>query len=461
MGSIHESKAAVVPAQGLPYFTPANHDSGAAKESSTASIPTIFQPLTIRNVTLKNRIVVSPMCMYSAESNPSSPALGAMSDYHLAHLGHLALKGAGLVFTEAMAVQPNGRISPNDLGLWQHDEGSESVQFKELKRVVDFAHSQGARIGVQLGHAGRKSSMAAPWLAAASGTTNLRADADVYGWPDNVVAPTGGAEMIWKRPSTENGLDGFHTPRTLSVSEIKDLVSAFAASAATAVKAGVDVLEIHAAHGYLLNQFLSPVTNRRTDEYGGSYENRTRVLRETISAVRGAIPDSVPLFLRVSGTEWLDESAVAQQVGGSWGVDSTVRLAKELQDLGVDLIDVSSGGNHETQKIKFSKTYQTAIAAQVRKELRAAGRKTLVGAVGFITEPSQAKDLVQGAEQSDDVVDVKAEAKAVEGLVSGPEPDADCVFVAREFLRDPAWVFTVAKELGVKITYPIQFARAF
>ncbi|CRG89576.1 hypothetical protein PISL3812_06613 [Talaromyces islandicus] len=456
MGLTSDPKSAVVPAQGLPYFTPANHHSGAAKDTSTAT-PTIFQPLTIRNVTLKNRIVVSPMCMYSAESDPSSPSQGAMTDYHLAHLGHFALKGAGLVFVEAMAVQANGRISPSDLGLWQ---GVDSPQFQGLKRTVDFAHAQGASVGVQLAHAGRKASMAAPWLAAANGTSSLRADADAHGWPDNVVAPTGGAEMVWQRPSTENGLDGFHAPRTLSTSEVKDVVSAFAASAATAVKAGVDVLEIHAAHGYLLHQFLSPVTNRRTDEYGGSYENRTRVLRETITAVRGVIPDNVPLFLRVSSTEWLDESPVAKQVGGSWDVPSTIQLAKELEDLGVDLIDVSSGGNHETQKIKFSKTYQTAIAAQVRKELRASGRKTLVGAVGFITESSQAKDLVQGAEEGD-VVDVKAEAKAVEGLVSGPEPQADCVFVARQFLRDPAWVFTVAKELGVKITYPKQFERAF
>jgi 2,4-dienoyl-CoA reductase-like NADH-dependent reductase (Old Yellow Enzyme family) len=326
MGSTSESKSAVVPAQGLPYFTPANYHSGAAKESSITT-PTIFQPLNIRNVTLKNRIVVSPMCMYSAESDPSSPAVGAMTDYHLVHLGQFALKGAGLVFVEAMAVQPNGRISPSDLGLWQ---GVDSSQFQGLKRTVEFAHAQGAHVGVQLGHAGRKASMAAPWLAAANGTTNLRADADVHGWPDNVVAPTGGVEMIWQRSSTENGLDGFHTPRTLSTSEIKDLVSAFAASAATAVRAGVDVIEIHAAHGYLLHQFLSPVTNRRTDEYGGSYENRTRVLREIITAVRGVIPDSVPLFLRVSGTEWLDESPVVKQVGGSWDVPSTIRLAKEL-----------------------------------------------------------------------------------------------------------------------------------
>lgn len=458
MGSTIETKSAVVPAQGIPYFTPANHHSGTAKETSSTATPTIFQPLTIRNVTLKNRIVVSPMCMYSAESDPSSPAQGAMTDYHLVHLGHLALKGAGLIFVEAQAVQRNGRISPNDLGLWQHDAGS--PQFQGLKRTVDFAHAQGARVGVQLAHAGRKASMAAPWLAAANGTLNLRADADVHGWPDNVVAPTGGADMIWQRPSTENGPDGFHTPRTLSVPEIKDLVSAFAAAAATAVKAGVDVIEIHAAHGYLLNQFLSPVTNRRTDEYGGSYENRTRVVREVITAVRGVIGDSVPLFLRVSSTEWLDESPVVKEVGGSWDVPSTIQLAKELQDLGVDLIDVSSGGNHETQKIKFSKTYQTAIAGQIRKELRAVGRKTLVGAVGFITEPEQAKDLIQGAEQSD-VVDIKAEAEAVEAQVSGSEPQADCVFVARQFLRDPAWVINVAKELGVKITYPNQFQRAF
>ncbi|KAH8698557.1 indoleamine 2,3-dioxygenase [Talaromyces proteolyticus] len=443
--------AQVTPAPGLSYFTTANNAGVAVVDNNSTSIPTLFQPLTIRNVTLKNRIVVSPMCMYSAENNPSSPNIGALTDYHIAHLGHLALKGAALVFVEATAVQPNGRISPNDIGLWQHS--TDSAQFKGLKRVVDFAHSQGAKVGVQLAHAGRKASMAAPWLRPAdAATTSLRADADAYGWPGDIVAPSGGVDMIWG--------SGYHTPRSLSVAEIKELIAAFVASAITAVKAGVDVLEIHGAHGYLLTQFLSPVTNRRTDEYGGSYENRTRFAREIITAVRSAIPADMPLFLRVSSTEWLEDSPVARETG-SWDVPSTLRFVKELQELGVDLVDVSSGGNNEQQKIKRVKSYQVDIAAQVRKELRAAGHKTLVGAVGYITDADQAKDIVQGADQEDEHGDVKEEAKAAEKLLSGPEPQADVVFVARQFLRDPAWVLHVANELGVNVTVPKQFGRAY
>lgn len=453
MGSIGAPSAIVVKADGLDYFTPANN-GGAAVAKDGATIPTLFQPLKIRDVTLKNRIVVSPMCMYSAESDPDSPNIGAMTDYHIAHLGHFALKGASLVFVEAQAVQPNGRISPNDAGLWQHD--TDSAQFKGLKRFVDFAHAQGAKVAVQLAHAGRKAAVKAPWVAAANGARSLRADVDAHGWPGDVVAPTGGVEMIWA-----GGPDGmsFHTPRTLAVDEVHEVVRAFAQAAVTAVKAGVDAIELHGAHGYLIHQFLSPVTNRRTDEYGGSYENRTRIVREIAKAIRDAIPTGVPLFLRVSGTEWLENVAVAQETG-SWDVESTIRLAKELPALGIDLIDVSSGGNHSQQKIEPHTSYQVDIAARVRKEVHAAGVKNLlVGAVGFITTSSGARDIVQGADLQDG--DVKEEARAAESVVSGTEPKADCVFVARQFMRDPAWVLSVAKELGVKVTLPNQFGRAF
>jgi hypothetical protein len=453
MGSIGAPSRIVVKADGLDYFTPANN-GGAAITKDGASIPTLFQPLKIRDVTLKNRIVVSPMCMYSAEPDPSSPNIGALTDYHIAHLGHFALKGAPLVFVEAQSVQPNGRISPNDAGLWQHD--TDSAQFKGLKRVVEFAHSQGAKVGVQLAHAGRKASMKAPWVAAANGARSLRADADAYGWPGDVVAPTGGVEMIWATGPDDRS---YHTPRTLTIDEIHDVVRAFARAAATAIKAGVDVLEIHGAHGYLINQFLSPVTNRRTDKYGGSYENRTRIVREIATAVRDAIPAGMPLFLRVSGTEWLEDVAVAKEAG-SWDVESTIRLAKELPALGIDLIDVSSGGNHSQQKVEPHTSYQIDIAARVRKEVHAAGIKNLlIGAVGLITTPSGARDIVQDADIQDG--DVKEEAKAADSLVSGKEPKADCVFVARQLMRDPAWVLNVAKELGVKVTLPHQFERAF
>jgi 2,4-dienoyl-CoA reductase-like NADH-dependent reductase (Old Yellow Enzyme family) len=453
MGSTHPSDVKVVKAEGLTYFTPANN-GGVALSKDASSVPTLFRPLKIRDVTLKHRIVVSPMCMYSAEPDPKSPAFGALTDYHIAHLGHLALKGASLIIIEAQAVQPNGRISPNDAGLWDHDTNSE--QFLGLKRVVDFAHAQGAKVAVQLAHAGRKASVMPPWVAAEQGIRSLRAESSQFGWPENVVAPTGGPDMVWSGGGAED--KQYHVPRTLSTDEIKEVVKAFAASAATAVKAGVDVVEVHGAHGYLVHQFLSPVTNKRTDEYGGSFENRTRIVREIAAAIREAIPSGVPIFLRVSATEWLDGTEVAKQ-SGSWGPESTIKLAKELPSLGVDLIDVSSGSNHRDQKIDPHTSYQIDLAARVRKELHESGvHNLLVGAVGLVTTSSQAKDIVEGADTYSGIV--KDEAQAAESLVSGPEPKADAVFVARQFLRDPAWVLNVAKELGVKVSVPHQFQRA-
>lgn len=453
MGSINDSDIKVVKADGLTYFTPANN-AGVALSKDTNSVPTLFRPLKIRDVTLKHRIVVSPMCMYSAEPDPKSPAFGALTDYHIAHLGHLALKGASLIIIEAQAVQPNGRISPNDAGLWDHD--TNSAQFIGLKRVVDFAHAQGAKVAVQLAHAGRKASVSPPWVAAEQGVRSLRAESSQFGWPENVVAPTGGPDMVWSGGGVED--KQYHVPRTLSTDEVKDLVKAFAASAATAVKAGVDVIEIHGAHGYLVHQFLSPVTNKRTDQYGGSFENRTRIVREIAGAIREVVPSSVPLFLRVSATEWLEGTDVAKE-SGSWDPESTIKLAKELPNLGVDLIDVSSGANHKDQKIDPHTSYQIDLAARVRKELHDSGvHNLLVGAVGLVTTSSQAKNIVEGADTYPGIV--KDEAQAAESLVSGSEPKADAVFVARQFLRDPAWVLNVAKELGVKVSLPHQFHRA-
>jgi 2,4-dienoyl-CoA reductase-like NADH-dependent reductase (Old Yellow Enzyme family) len=223
---------------------------------------------------MKNRIMVAPMCMYSAESNPSSPFVRAFTDYHLAHLDHLALKGVGLVTIEATAAQENGRISPNDSGLWQ--DGVHSEQFKGLQRLVNFVHSQGAKVAIQLAHAGRKASIVAPWIAEQAGKRTLRADERSGGWLTNVAGPSGGDEHIWA-PG-----DSFWPPRELSTTEVKDVIKAFANSAALAVKAGVDIVEIHGAHGYLVSEFLSPVTNQRTDRFGGSFENRTRVVRDCI-----------------------------------------------------------------------------------------------------------------------------------------------------------------------------------
>ncbi|KAL4892029.1 FMN-linked oxidoreductase [Aspergillus ambiguus] len=406
-----------------PYFTPANN-AGVAVNPNDPSTPTLFRPLRIRDVTFKNRIMVAPMCMYSAESDPSSPFVGALTPYHLAHLGHLALKGTGLVFIEATAVQPNGRISPNDSGLWQ--EGTDSKQFKGLQRVCQFVHSQGGKIGIQLAHAGRKASTVAPWLAGADGKRkpSIKADKHVGGWPDNVVGPTGGVDQMWNPEG-----NGFWVPRELSTAEVKEVVRAFARSADLAVRAGVDVIEIHGAHGYLISEFLSPVTNKRTDEYGGSFENRTRIVREVSEAIRAVIPPGMPLFLRISATEWLEGQPVAAE-SGTWDMESSHRLVKLLSGWGVDLVDVSSGANHRDQKIQPHTNYQIDLAAQLRKTIRSAGLPLLVGTVGLITEAEQAENIIHGAD----------EAQAAEAMLSGSEPKGDAVLLGRQFLREPEYV---------------------
>ncbi|KAJ5649157.1 uncharacterized protein N7484_002880 [Penicillium longicatenatum] len=440
MGSIAFKSPRVLKAPGLPYFTPANN-GGAALNPEDPNTPTLFRPLQIRDVTFKNRVIVAPMCMYSANSDPSSPAVGAPTDFHIAHLGHLAAKGAGLVIIEATAVQPNGRISPNDLGLWQ--EGTESEQFKGLQRVVNFAHSQGAKIGIQLAHAGRKASTVAPWLSSEGKRSSIKADESVGGWPTNVVGPSGGEEHIWAPGDVK-----YWPPRELSTNEVEEIVQAFVHSAKLAIQAGVDVIEIHGAHGYLLNEFMSPVTNRRTDKYGGSFENRIRVVREVCTAVRAAIPAGTPLFLRISATEWLEDQPVAAE-NGSWDMSSSTQLVTLLPEFGVDLLDVSSGGNHKDQKLQPHTNYQIDLAGQLRKVIHKAGQKTLVGAVGLITEAEAARQIVQGAD----------EAVATEEMLSGPEPKADAVLMARQFLREPEWVLTAAKKLGVPVSAPLQFAR--
>ncbi|KAJ5088942.1 hypothetical protein N7532_007626 [Penicillium argentinense] len=439
MGSIFQSPR-VVKAEGVPYFTPANN-GGAALHPEDPSTPTLFRPLRIRDVTLKNRIMVAPMCTYSTESDPDSPAVGALTDFHIAHLGHFAAKGAGLVIIEASAVQPNGRISPNDSGIWQ--EGTDSEQIKGLRRVVDFAHSQGAKVGIQLAHAGRKASTVAPWLSSQGKRSSIKADESVGGWPSNVVGPSGGEENIWAPGDIK-----YWPPRELSTAEVEEVVRAFGRSAKLAIQAGVDIIEIHAAHGYLLHEFLSPVTNRRTDRYGGSFENRTRILREVVAAIRAAIPTGTPLFLRISATEWLEEQPVAAQTG-SWDMPSSIQLAKLLPELQVDLLDVSSGGNHKDQKLQPHTNYQIDLAGELRKAIRGAGQTTLVGAVGLITEADVARNIVQGAD----------EAQATEALLAGQEPKADAVLMARQFLREPEWVYNAAKKLNVPISVAWQFAR--
>ena len=446
MGSISRHEAAASPATpafpNIPYFTPMHSNSPGKPVNLSKSTPTLFQPLKIRSVTFRNRIFVAPMCQYSTA--PSGPQTGALTDYHLATLGHYALKGAALVMIEASAVQPNGRITPHDSGIWNEE------QAKAVKRVADFVHAQGALSGIQLAHAGRKASTVVPWIAMEHGRPSMKADESVHGWPGDVVGPSGGESMAW---DVLSGKGGFWPPRELSESEVGEVVRAHGESARLAVQAGVDAIEIHAAHGYLLNEFLSPITNRRTDRYGGNFENRVRIVVEVIKAVRDNVPEGIPVFLRVSATEWMEESEVGKELG-SWDVESTLRLARMLPGLGVDLLDVSSGGNNEKQRIQPHSNYQVGIAGRIRKAMKDEGLKLLLGAVGLITDAVQAKDIVEES--------LHEEAEAAKHMVEEhleKEPMSDAIFVARQFMREPEWVLRVAWKLGVDVTWPSQFRR--
>lgn len=436
------------PAEGVPYFTPNHATTPGVPFNPDPKTPTLFTPLKIRSTTLRNRIIVAPMCQYSTSAFP--PDIGQLTDYHIATLGHYALKGAALVFIEATGVQANGRITPNCPGLW------EDAQTPGVKRIADFVRSQGALCGIQLAHAGRKASTVAPWISSKLERLSTRATADVGGWPDNVVGPMGGENEAWDgKGMTEAG--GYWPPRQLSKQDIRETVQAFADAAKRSVEAGIDVIEVHAAHGYLIHQFLSPITNRRTDEYGGSFENRIRLLIEVLKAVRAVIPDSMPLYLRMSSTEWMDDTDLGKKLG-SWDVESTIKVARMLPGLGVDLLDVSSGGNHPQQRINMfnSKDYQTKIAARIRQTINDAGLKLFVGAVGLITEADQAKDIVE-ADRS--IGEEAAAAKDMTDAKGGKEPMADVILVARQFMREPEWVLRVAWKLGVDVSWPSQFLR--
>lgn len=350
----------------------------------------LFDSLTLRGVTLHNRIAVSPMCQYSASD-------GCANDWHIVHYGSRAVGGASLVLAEAAAVVPDGRISPHDLGLW------DDAQVEPLARVARFVAAQGAVMGVQLAHAGRKASTHRPWDG---GQT---APPAAGGW-ERVVAP-----------SAAPFADGHLIPHALDAAEIAALTASFAASASRAQAAGLRVIELHAAHGYLLHQFLSPLSNLRTDRYGGSWENRTRFVRDVVGAVRSVWPESLPLFVRLSATDWTE---------GGWDIEQTVALARVLRDEGVDLIDCSSGGNVAGARIPLAPGYQVPFAERVRRE---AGIAT--AAVGLITEARQADAIVR-------------------------EGRADVVLLARELLRNPHWPLHAAEELGVPGQWPRQYLRA-
>ena len=351
----------------------------------------LFSPLQLRDVRLRNRIVVSPMCQYSSKD-------GYANDWHLVHLGSRAVGGAALVFTEAAAVLPEGRISPDDLGIWSDGH------IEMLARIFHFIEAQGAWAGMQLAHAGRKASTSAPW----KGQSPL--DESAGGWRPIFA------------PSPLSFDDGYQIPQELDRNGIKKVIHAFAQAAQRARQAGAKVLEIHAAHGYLLHEFLSPLSNQRTDEYGGSFENRIRFLCQATEEVRAVWPDEYPLFVRISATDWTE---------GGWTGGDSVALAKQLRTLGTDLIDCSSGGNVPQAKIPIGAGYQVSYAARIRED---AGIAT--GAVGMITAPEQADQIVRLGQ-------------------------ADIVLMAREFLRHPYWPLNAAIPLRQKIAAPPQYGRAF
>ncbi|KAK2006378.1 NADH:flavin oxidoreductase/NADH oxidase [Colletotrichum eremochloae] len=422
-------------APGVPFWTPAQ-EPPAGTPVDASSAPTLFQPLKIRDVTINNRIWVSPMCQYSAED-------GYLTDYHLVHLGQFALHGAALTIIEATAVEPRGRISPQDVGLWKDS------QVAPLKRVVDFIHSQSQAVAIQLAHAGRKASTLAPWIRETDG--RYLAHENEGGWPDDCVAPSAiPYDKEWPMP------------RELTVEEIEGLVKNFADAAKRAIEAGVDVIEIHSAHGYLLTQFLSPLTNKRTDQYGGSFENRTRFLFETLKAVRDVMPSGMPLFLRISATEWMEYAG-----NPSWTIEDSIRLAKLLPEAGVDLLDVSSGGNNPAAKMEIEPYYQVSLAGRIRAALEAEGKKLLIGAVGMISSGEMARGIVQ-VKRAKEHAEVNGQNGAGQENVATLEVDeehgqvtqADAVLVARQFLREPNFVYKIADEIGVNIKWANQYQRA-
>ncbi|MBD2037347.1 NADH:flavin oxidoreductase/NADH oxidase [Leptolyngbya sp. FACHB-321] len=353
-------------------------------------MPHLFEPYKQRSVTFRNRIAVSPMCQYSSQD-------GFANDWHLIHLVSRAVGGAALVMTEAAAVEPQGRITPQDMGIWQ------DTHIEMLARIVELIHHQGAIAGVQLAHAGRKASTARPWdggavLEEAQG-----------GWA--TVAPS----AVPFKPESP-------VPKVLSIEDIQQLTESFVNAAQRAIEAGFKLVEIHAAHGYLLHEFLSPLSNQRTDEYGGSFENRIRFLCEVVQAVRMVLPDQTPLWVRISATDW---------VSNGWDIEQSVALGNKLNSLGVDLIDCSSGAIVPGETVPVGAGYQTPFADRIRREAKIA-----TAAVGMIATPEQADHIIR-TEQ------------------------ADMVLVGRAMLRDPYWALQAAKQLHQPIPTPVQYERAW
>ncbi len=377
--------------QGVDQQPPDQQQPEAAPAAREVQLgPHLFRPISLRGVTARNRIMVSPMCQYSSVD-------GYPTDWHLVHLGSRAVGGAGIVMVEATAVEPRGRISPYDSGIW------EDGHVEPFGRIAHFIREQGAVAGIQLSHAGRKASVHRPWQGG---------------------GPLASGEGAWQTiaPSGLPFNEGWHVPRPLAVDEIGTLVSQFADAAERALRAGFELIELHGAHGYLLHQFLSPLSNHRADAYGGSFDNRVRLTLEVVDAVRAVWPERYPLLVRVSATDWVD---------GGWDLEQTVELARILKGRGVDLIDCSSGGNVPAAPIPIGPGYQTPLSARVRREA-----DVPTGAVGMITSAELAEEI----------------------LANGR---ADLVIMARELLRDPYWPLRAAGQLGAEIdSWPAQYGRA-
>ena len=349
----------------------------------------LFSPFTIKNTTFKNRIVVSPMCQYSSVD-------GFANDWHLVHLGTRAVGGAGLVIAEAAAVSPQGRITPDDLGIWK----DEHVEF--LKRITAFIDLQGSVAGIQLAHAGRKASHSSAWKGAKALVDSPDAWQTLA--PSNI--PYAATDPL---------------PKEMTIAEIKQCVIDFEKAAQRSLDAGFKVIEIHAAHGYLINEFLSPLSNKRTDEYGGSFENRIRLLLEIVDVTRKIIGNEILLFVRISATDWVD---------GGWALEDSIKLCTILKSSSVDLIDCSTGGNSRDQQIPVGPLYQVSFSEQIKKECSIA-----TGAVGIITTAEEAESILQNEQ-------------------------ADLIFLAREFLRNPYFPLNAAKDLEEDIAWPKQYDRA-
>ncbi|KAG6005658.1 hypothetical protein E4U21_007774 [Claviceps maximensis] len=401
-----------VAAEGVSFFTPKQDPvagSAVDPQPSGKPIPKLFTPLKIRSIQLPNRIWVSPMCQYSAHEGFHTP-------WHISHYGGMVQRGPGLMMVEATAVQANGRITPEDSGIWL------DAHVDTLKKHVDFAHSQNALIAIQLAHAGRKASTVAPWLS--SGAT---ATEDVGGWPNQVVGP-----------SDEAFDTHYPSPRSMSTADIAQLRKDFMSAIRRAILAGFDVIELHFAHGYLVSSFLSPAVNKRTDEYGGSFENRTRLALELVDEAREVMPKEMPLFVRISATDWLDTNP-DWQGKPSWTLDDSIRLAKIFAQRGVDVLDVSTGGIHSLQKVKNGPGYQAPFAKKIKA---AVGSAMLVSAVGSIKTGDVAQMVIEGGKDDEDT-------------------PLDLIGAGRMFQKNPGLVWAWADDLEVVIHVANQIGWGF